>query len=452
MRPPAIISLLGILLCSIPERECAGASEPTGIHLPLLSEGRLRAAASFSSPALAVLPAGTVVEVLSRDGLYYQVAAADTLGFVVFAIVPQDARLASVPALTEYVRRSAPPSPGPMATLDRDPTAAAAEPAQSEAAAVVAASIPSDDIPSDDAAVDPPLVAPVDFAPGSEAPGGAPTEPANETIVASGAPSDPATESADLDAEVAQSEMTSPEIVTSEGESDVAITPTPIKTPIESPIVPALLETAGGEFVEPATATRTETASLPEAAALVEESAPAPTEPLVEATLASATTVPIAESAVAQETAEPVAEDAAAPEMTEPVAESTVVIQPITPLAEAIPPRAPHVAEPAPEMSARDVARDEPASPTSVEVDTGWTKADRSAELVALYGQPIASRLIAGDVWVGMTAEMAREVLGQPIRVHRTVTTHLEHEMWVFTGTYLYLDNDVVTGWQGSSR
>jgi hypothetical protein len=51
-----------------------------------------------------------------------------------------------------------------------------------------------------------------------------------------------------------------------------------------------------------------------------------------------------------------------------------------------------------------------------------------------------------------MTAEMAREARGEPLRIHRTITSTIEHEMWVFEADYIYLDNGVVIGSQNARR
>ena len=53
-----------------------------------------------------------------------------------------------------------------------------------------------------------------------------------------------------------------------------------------------------------------------------------------------------------------------------------------------------------------------------------------------------------------MTTEQARESWGEPDRVNRSVFRWGIHEQWVyergsvFDATYLYFENDTLTGWQ----
>ena len=77
----------------------------------------------------------------------------------------------------------------------------------------------------------------------------------------------------------------------------------------------------------------------------------------------------------------------------------------------------------------------------------------KRARLVERFGDRIASDIIFGRVWVGMTSEMAIEARGRPSSRNRTVTSGGVREQWVYRGaagtsTYLYFDADILTSYQ----
>jgi len=78
-------------------------------------------------------------------------------------------------------------------------------------------------------------------------------------------------------------------------------------------------------------------------------------------------------------------------------------------------------------------------------------KADRKNAMIAKYGDQIASRILDGTVWLGMTDEMARDSWGEPSKINRTVTSNLVHEQWVYPSVYLYFENGILTN-IGSER
>lgn len=55
-----------------------------------------------------------------------------------------------------------------------------------------------------------------------------------------------------------------------------------------------------------------------------------------------------------------------------------------------------------------------------------------------------------GAVWIGMTAEQLRESWGRPRDINRTVTARGAYEQWVYGqyGSYVYLQDGIVTSWQ----
>jgi len=72
-------------------------------------------------------------------------------------------------------------------------------------------------------------------------------------------------------------------------------------------------------------------------------------------------------------------------------------------------------------------------------------KAARKSAMIAKYGDQIASRILEGSVWLGMTDEMARDSWGEPSKIDRTVTSNLVHEQWVYPSLYLYFENGILT-------
>ena len=70
---------------------------------------------------------------------------------------------------------------------------------------------------------------------------------------------------------------------------------------------------------------------------------------------------------------------------------------------------------------------------------------------IAKYGKDTADRLMRGEYWIGMTAEMVRGSLGKPDYVKWTVTANVRHEQWLYErqALHLYFENGKLTSWQG---
>jgi hypothetical protein len=47
-----------------------------------------------------------------------------------------------------------------------------------------------------------------------------------------------------------------------------------------------------------------------------------------------------------------------------------------------------------------------------------------------------------------MTKAMLIESIGNPDDINRTVGSWGVHEQWIYSRTYIYLENDIVTSWQ----
>jgi hypothetical protein len=79
-------------------------------------------------------------------------------------------------------------------------------------------------------------------------------------------------------------------------------------------------------------------------------------------------------------------------------------------------------------------------------VDSDWRK-----KIVAKYGATIAKKLFDQYYWIGMTDEMARISLGEPVTINRSVGSWGVNEQWVYEDLYLYFDNSKLTSYQNSN-
>jgi len=74
-------------------------------------------------------------------------------------------------------------------------------------------------------------------------------------------------------------------------------------------------------------------------------------------------------------------------------------------------------------------------------------KLDRLAKK---FGKSIASRIIQGKYWLGMTKEMARNSLGSPNDINKSTGSWGNHEQWIYEKRelYLYFENGKLTSFQ----
>jgi hypothetical protein len=59
----------------------------------------------------------------------------------------------------------------------------------------------------------------------------------------------------------------------------------------------------------------------------------------------------------------------------------------------------------------------------------------------------MASRLIAGKIWKGMTGEMVRDSWGKPSKINRVISSNTIKEEWIYRSTWLYIEDDVLMTW-----
>jgi hypothetical protein len=87
------------------------------------------------------------------------------------------------------------------------------------------------------------------------------------------------------------------------------------------------------------------------------------------------------------------------------------------------------------------------------------TEAARLADLAARFGERDARRVIAGDIWVGQTAEMLRAALGEPAAVDERVQPAKAIQIWKYQpneqgryGMRVMLEDGVVASWSSKNR
>jgi 16S rRNA C1402 N4-methylase RsmH len=75
--------------------------------------------------------------------------------------------------------------------------------------------------------------------------------------------------------------------------------------------------------------------------------------------------------------------------------------------------------------------------------------------LVGKYGEEIAARIAARNVWQGMTVEQLIESWGSPADIAREIVKARKKETWKYVQTgknrfanRIYLENGIVIGWK----
>lgn len=73
----------------------------------------------------------------------------------------------------------------------------------------------------------------------------------------------------------------------------------------------------------------------------------------------------------------------------------------------------------------------------------------KKREEIKKAAQEARQRDIDSHVYIGDSEYKVRKVMGEPLRINRTVSNNNTHEQWVYNnGHYIYLDNGIVKGFQ----
>ena len=100
--------------------------------------------------------------------------------------------------------------------------------------------------------------------------------------------------------------------------------------------------------------------------------------------------------------------------------------------------------------------RDQEAARKKAEAEAARKEAERRAKMKPIerimekYGcdEETATLIHKGRVRIGMTAEQCRAAWGRPQRVNRSVGSYGVHEQWCYNGSYLYLEDGILTSFQ----
>ena len=69
-------------------------------------------------------------------------------------------------------------------------------------------------------------------------------------------------------------------------------------------------------------------------------------------------------------------------------------------------------------------------------------------EITKKYGESIANKILNHRVWIGMTPDMARLSIGNPLKISKSTGTWGVHEQWIYKNKYLYFEKGKLTSWQ----
>lgn len=63
------------------------------------------------------------------------------------------------------------------------------------------------------------------------------------------------------------------------------------------------------------------------------------------------------------------------------------------------------------------------------------------------YGTSLASKIISGKIWKGMSSEMVRDSWGNPLKINRVISGNTVKEEWIYKNTWLYIEDDYLAEW-----
>jgi hypothetical protein len=71
----------------------------------------------------------------------------------------------------------------------------------------------------------------------------------------------------------------------------------------------------------------------------------------------------------------------------------------------------------------------------------------RRSYLENKYGPGIASKIDAGKIWKGMSAEMVTDSWGIADKINKVTSGNILKEEWIFKNTWLYFENNLLIEW-----
>ena len=63
------------------------------------------------------------------------------------------------------------------------------------------------------------------------------------------------------------------------------------------------------------------------------------------------------------------------------------------------------------------------------------------------YGSSLASKIVAGKIWKGMTSEMVTDSWGIPEKNNKVTSGDIHKEEWIYKNTWLYFENSTLMEW-----
>ena len=72
---------------------------------------------------------------------------------------------------------------------------------------------------------------------------------------------------------------------------------------------------------------------------------------------------------------------------------------------------------------------------------------DRISYLENKYGSDLASKIIEGKIWKGMSTDMVSDSWGTPVKINRIIDGNIVKEEWIYKNTWLHFENNTLLEW-----
>jgi len=74
---------------------------------------------------------------------------------------------------------------------------------------------------------------------------------------------------------------------------------------------------------------------------------------------------------------------------------------------------------------------------------------EEKKDLIEKWGDVVARKVSAGQIWIGMTDQMARASIGSPKSINKSTYSFGVREQWIYPKSkYLYFEDGVLKSWQ----